>query len=61
MTSDISLCPHCHCLTKTIKRACLSGSENRHFRHWCAKCDRIKYESTEDLLFQELSEKVVSE
>lgn len=35
---ELSLCPYCHCMTWTIRKPGLSGSENVHYRYECGKC-----------------------
>jgi len=36
--NEISLCKWCHCMTKTVRKEALSGSENKKYRYQCGKC-----------------------
>ena len=35
---ELSLCNACHCMTWTVQKEGLSGSENKHYRYECGKC-----------------------
>lgn len=35
---ELSLCESCHCMTWTVRKRSLSGSENVHYRYECGKC-----------------------
>jgi hypothetical protein len=39
---ELSLCKFCNCMTKTISKSALSGSENEKFRYECGKCGALK-------------------
>lgn len=39
---DISLCPHCHCMTKTVSSGIPFDGTNSVFTKMCGKCGDIK-------------------
>jgi hypothetical protein len=42
MKKELTLCKWCNCMTKTITKKGLSGSENTHYIYKCGKCGYAK-------------------